>query len=197
LFQGQLINNLREVALTVDAIIVLDQVDVPETGVVTRKLLEALNQIIKDDSDLVVIADSRRSLRGFPPVIFKMNATELSALTGAKSDLGLDEIARTAGELAFQNSRSVFVTLAERGILGTIANGQCEHVPALPIRGKIDVVGAGDSVSANLAAAIAAGASLRETLELANAAASVVIHKLGTTGTASVAEVEALLTPKA
>jgi len=63
-------------------------------------------------------------------------------------------------------------------------------VPALPLRGEIDVVGAGDAVSANLAAAIAAGASLPETLELANAAASVVIHKLGTTGTASVGEIE-------
>jgi bifunctional ADP-heptose synthase (sugar kinase/adenylyltransferase) len=41
-------------------------------------------------------------------------------------------------------------------------------------------------VTANLAAAMAAGANLREALELANAAASVVIHQLGTTGTASI-----------
>jgi len=47
-----------------------------------------------------------------------------------------------------------------------------------------------------VAAAIAAGASLNETLELANAAASVVIHKLGTTGTASIGELEKLLTPE-
>jgi len=64
------------------------------------------------------------------------------------------------------------------------------------LRGEIDIVGAGDAVSANLAAAIAAGASLNETLELANAAASVVIHKLGTTGTASVGEIEKLLSPE-
>jgi bifunctional ADP-heptose synthase (sugar kinase/adenylyltransferase) len=54
-------------------------------------------------------------------------------------------------------------------------------------------VGAGDCVTANLAAALAAGASLREALQLANAAASVVVHKLGTTGTASVAEIKGLL----
>ena len=40
---------------------------------------------------------------------------------------------------------------------------------------------------------IAAGATLREALELAMAAASVVVHKLGTTGTASVAEIRELL----
>ena len=61
--------------------------------------------------------------------------------------------------------------------------------PSLPIRGEIDIVGAGDSVTANLAAALAAGASPAEALELASAAASVVIHQLGTTGTASVRQI--------
>jgi bifunctional ADP-heptose synthase (sugar kinase/adenylyltransferase) len=57
-------------------------------------------------------------------------------------------------------------------------------------------VGAGDAVTANLTAALAAGAELREALELANAAASVVIHQLGTTGTASVQQIrQALLDP--
>jgi bifunctional ADP-heptose synthase (sugar kinase/adenylyltransferase) len=40
-----------------------------------------------------------------------------------------------------------------------------------------------------LTAALAAGALLPEALELANAAASVVIHQLGTTGTASVRQI--------
>ena len=67
------------------------------------------------------------------------------------------------------------------------------HVPSLPLRGPIDIVGAGDSVTANLTAALAAGASLAESLQMANAAASVVIHQLGTTGTASVAQIAAVL----
>jgi bifunctional ADP-heptose synthase (sugar kinase/adenylyltransferase) len=61
------------------------------------------------------------------------------------------------------------------------------------LRGPIDIVGAGDSVTANLTAALAAGATLRESIELANAAASVVIHQLGTTGTASVTQIRELL----
>ena len=67
-----------------------------------------------------------------------------------------------------------------------------DHVPALPTRGPIDIVGAGDAVSANLTTALAAGATVHEAMELANAAASIVIHKLGTTGTASVAEIAEL-----
>jgi bifunctional ADP-heptose synthase (sugar kinase/adenylyltransferase) len=83
------------------------------------------------------------------------------------------------------------VTLAERGIVGSSPDGIVEHVPALPLRGSIDIVGAGDAVTANLATALAAGASLRDALELAAVASSVVIHQLGTTGTASTADLAA------
>jgi rfaE bifunctional protein kinase chain/domain len=193
LLQGAIISKLDEVAQEVDAIVILDQVDVPDTGVITRTVLEKVKSLAKADSDLVVIADSRRSLRDFPPVIFKMNSAELKSLIGADEDLSFAEVGRTAAELALQNHRSVFVTLAEQGIVGTSADGRYGHVPALPLRGQIDIVGAGDAISANLAAAIASGASLIETLELANSAASVVIHKLGTTGSASVGEIERLL----
>lgn len=41
--------------------------------------------------------------------------------------------------------------------------------------------------------ALAAGATLQEAIELANAAASVVIHQLATTSTASVKQIRELL----
>ena len=193
LLQGLLVNHLQEVAALVDAIIVLDQVDIPETGVVTQRVLAALSSMVETKPGLLVLADSRRGLRGFPPVVFKMNAAELSALTGAPGKLSPEQIEAATRTLAGNNGRSVFVTLAARGILGAAADGQVEYVPALPVRGEIDVVGAGDAVSANLTVALAAGAGLGEALELANAAASVVVHKLGTTGTASVPEIRNLL----
>jgi len=191
--QGLLVGQLEEVAGLVDAVIVLDQVDIPETGVVTRKILAALRSIVEANPGLLVLADSRRGLRGFPPVVFKMNAAELSALTGAQGELSPERIEAAAAALASNNGRSVFVTLAARGILGATKNGQIEYLPALPRREAIDVVGAGDAVSANLTVAMAAEANLGETLELANAAASVVVHKLGTTGTASVQEIRGLV----
>jgi bifunctional ADP-heptose synthase (sugar kinase/adenylyltransferase) len=122
-----------------------------------------------------------------------MNAAELSALSDTKADLSLNEIKEIALTLAREHARGVFVTLAEQGIVGASPWGDTEHVPALPTRGPIDIVGAGDAVTANLAAALAAGAKLREAVELANAAASVVIHQLGTTGTASVAGIRGAL----
>jgi bifunctional ADP-heptose synthase (sugar kinase/adenylyltransferase) len=192
--EGRILGALQELAPKVGAMILLDQVDVPETGVITPTLLKAISCITPKRPDMWILADSRRGLRGYPPVCFKMNRAELSALTGAKSDLRLEESKRAGSALAQRQGRNVFITLSERGILGASPAGEVEYVPAHPIRGEIDIVGAGDAVTAGLTAALAAGATLRESLELANAAASVVIHQLGTTGTASLAQIRSLLT---
>jgi rfaE bifunctional protein kinase chain/domain len=191
--QGQIIDAVQNLAAQVDAMILMDQVDVPGTGVVTTKVLEAINNITEARPELLILADSRRGLRGYPRVTFKMNAAELAAFTGAKHQPEMEEIQQTAVALSRRQGRNVFVTLAERGLLGASPDGGVEHVPALPVRGKIDIVGAGDSVTANLTASLAAGAGVREALEIASAAASLVIHQLGTTGTASPGEIQKLL----
>jgi rfaE bifunctional protein kinase chain/domain len=193
LVEGLLIQHLQEVVEFADAVIVLDQVDVRDTGVVTRNVLAGLNDLADKNPQMPILADSRRGLRGYPPVIFKMNAAELGALTGSGKDLSVQDAGEVAAALARKNGRTVFVSLASEGILGATAQGETQHIPALPLRGEIDVVGAGDAVSANLTSALAASATLHEALELANAAASVVIHKLGTTGTASVGEIGEVL----
>lgn len=213
--------NLTALAAQVDALILLSQVDVPETGVLTASVLEAARKIAAAHPHKTILADSRLGLRDFPPVIFKMNAAELASLTGTdwrdapgqetrptSSAIGGDPVGRVpsrgaqdaipnilqiAKQLAQKNGRPVFITLSERGIIGASPDGQAEHVPAHPVRGEIDIVGAGDAVTANLTAALAAGADLRESLELANTAASVVIHQLGTTGTASVNQLQQTL----
>ena len=184
---------IYQVASSVDAIIILDQTDIPGTGVVTREVLKAIHSVAKSKPKLVIIADSRQGLRHFPSVSFKLNLNELAAHVGHRIKLNLAQIKAAVGRLAKQHKHPMFVTLAERGIIGATANGDVAHIQALPIRSEIDIVGAGDAVTANLAAALAAGASNREALEIANAAASVVIHKLGTTGTASVGEIATLL----
>ncbi|HEY9172417.1 MAG TPA: PfkB family carbohydrate kinase [Verrucomicrobiae bacterium] len=188
-----LVGAIRALAPAVDVLILLDQVDVADTGVVTQGLLTHVREVMALQPGLLISADSRRGLRGFPPVIFKMNAAELAALSGTSREANLDAIQRTAGALARRNGRPVFVTLAERGMLGATAEGLVEHVAALPVRGEIDIVGAGDAVTANLMAALAAGATIREALELASAAASIVIHQLGTTGSATVAQLRATM----
>jgi rfaE bifunctional protein kinase chain/domain len=190
LLEEQLQAGLLNIIAQIDALIVLDQVDVPETGVVTTSMREALRTIAKQRPTLRMVADSRRGLHAWPPVTMKMNAAELSRLTGVKLATHFSNVPVLAAHLARERQRDVIVTLAERGLLGATPEGRVEHVPALPLRGEIDIVGAGDSVTANLTAAMAAGADLREALEIAAIASSIVIHQLGTTGTATVLEIE-------
>ncbi len=194
----KIVGALRAVADEVDAIMVMDQVDVAESGVVTAPVRAALGELAAARPKLPILADSRRSLRDWPPLIFKMNRQELGALLGR--DLReVSAVPDAALDLARVNRRPVFITLAEHGMVGADPGGPSpdddavvHRAPALPIRGPIDIVGAGDSVSANLTAALAAGAEVPEALALASAAASVAIHQLGTTGAASVEDLEGL-----
>jgi bifunctional ADP-heptose synthase (sugar kinase/adenylyltransferase) len=185
--------SIEELRLKVDGVAVMDQVDLPDTGVVTARIRPLLGTFPAGTPGTPVVADCRRGLRGYPPVTFKMNATELCGMTGLPDSADLRRLSEATLALARENGREVFVTLSERGILGAAPNGEVEHVPCHPSRGPIDIVGAGDAVTANLTAALAARATLREAIELANAAASIVIHQLGTTGTASVPQIRGLL----
>jgi sugar/nucleoside kinase (ribokinase family) len=90
--------------------------------------------------------------------------------------------------LARHCCRPVFCTRGEQGILVIDPRPdplQEWLVPALPVTRPIDPVGAGDSISAALACAIAAGATLPQAAAFANIVASITIRQLGTTGTAS------------
>ena len=178
-----------------EAIILMDQVDLADTGVVTSDLLSAVGRRAKSHPELLMIGDSRRSLKNWPPVWLKMNNAELSTLTRLSPTDSIEASKMAAMNLARDHARPVFVTLAERGIVGAEPGGLIKHQPALPVRGAIDIVGAGDAVMANLTAALAAGATLSEALELAMAAASVVVHQLGTTGAARVEDLRTVLFP--
>jgi rfaE bifunctional protein kinase chain/domain len=185
--ERRLIRSLEKLSGRLDALILLDQVDVAQTGVVTSRFLAAVGDIAARRSKFLILADSRRGLGGFPAVTLKMNRSELGALTGQSVPSHVEAIQSLAVGLAREKGRTVFVTLAEAGMIGATPNGQAAHVPAFPVRGPIDIVGAGDAVTANLTASMAGGANMREALWVASAASSIVIHQLGTTGTADVA----------
>ena len=82
----------------------------------------------------------------------------------------------------------MFVTVGEGGVLVCEEEG-CTRVPAVPVDGEIDIVGAGDSTIAGLAAALASGARLTEAALIGNLVASVTIRQIGVPGTASQAQV--------
>ena len=65
------------------------------------------------------------------------------------------------------------------------------EVPAYPVAGPIDSVGAGDSSSAAMACALASGVELQAAAAFGNLIASITIQQVGTTGTATPEQVRA------
>lgn len=195
--ETKIIESLRVLAPQIDALIVMDQAGVRDMGAITPVVLETIASLQSENPQLTIFADSRHGLGTFPSLIFKMNADEFGQLTGSKpqQNHNLNSLAQHASELAQHNRQPVFITLAERGMIGAIPGSAPEYIPSLPIRGPIDIVGAGDSVSAALSLSLAAGASLSEAMQLAQVAASLVIHQVGTTGVAKHGDMRKLLFP--
>ena len=176
-----------------DGLIAVEQTDVPGTGVMTETVCAALGALASARLAVPMLADSRRGLGAFPPLNFKMNDAELAVLMGASSLPNQEAVRAAAVEWARRHGRSTFVTLAEEGIVAAEPDGSVCHVPSLPLRGPIDIVGAGDSVTANVTVALAAGATTLEACRIAMAAASHTVHQVGTTGAASTLDICALL----
>ncbi len=190
---SRLVQSLHALAGQVDAIAVMDQVERSQTGTMTTTVLEGLRSLATARPELPILADSRQGLAHYPPLIFKMNANELRLTIQAKDALSLNAIWEETEKLAARLKRPAFVTLAENGIVGAAPGQKAQHTPCHPTRGEIDIVGAGDAVAANLISALAARAAINEAMELAMAAAAIVVHQLGATGTASRSQILALL----
>jgi D-beta-D-heptose 7-phosphate kinase/D-beta-D-heptose 1-phosphate adenosyltransferase len=130
---------------------------------------------------LRVIADPKRTdfaaYRGAD--VLTPNELEARAATGidAAEDAGAEQAGRAA--LAATRGAAVLVSRSARGL--TLVRRGCAalHVPTRA-RDVADVSGAGDTLIAGLAVALAAGAALPEAAALANIAAGVSVAKQGT-----------------
>jgi rfaE bifunctional protein kinase chain/domain len=180
---------LEEVLPLVDGVIVADQVEEPECGVVTSGFRSKLAELAAAFPDTVFWADSRRRIGLFTGVIVKPNQFEAVATVFPDHEGVISrELLLTAGEaLRNRSGRPVFVTRAEHGML-VFDEGGCAEVPGVPVGGEIDPTGAGDSATAAAVLTLASGGTSVEAALVANLVASITIQHLGVTGTASPAQ---------
>jgi D-beta-D-heptose 7-phosphate kinase/D-beta-D-heptose 1-phosphate adenosyltransferase len=108
--------------------------------------------------------------------VFKPNRRELEAALGAAVDLDHPEaLPATLERLGVDH---LLLTLGEQGMALLSRDDEPFRVPTAA-REVYDVVGAGDTVTAYLAAMLGAGATPREAAVVANFAAGVEVGKLG------------------
>lgn len=108
--------------------------------------------------------------------VFKPNRRELESALGAAVDLEHPEAIPAALERL--DVQHLLLTLGDRGMLLASRGGRLRSVPTVA-REVYDVVGAGDTVTAYLAAVLGAGGTAEEASVIANYAAGVEVGKLG------------------
>jgi D-beta-D-heptose 7-phosphate kinase / D-beta-D-heptose 1-phosphate adenosyltransferase len=120
------------------------------------------------------------------------NLSELAVATGVGAH-ELDALLKAGEALRVEHElKYLTVTMSEKGIR-LLSEGGAYHSPARA-REVFDVSGAGDTVIATLAAALAGGLQVETAVELANLAAGIVVGKMGTVPIAQ-HELVAALTP--
>ncbi|HXH46841.1 MAG TPA: D-glycero-beta-D-manno-heptose-7-phosphate kinase [Bradyrhizobium sp.] len=123
------------------------------------------------------------------------NRKEFSEATRSRAETVQSIVEASEDVMRLADCEAILVTQGEHGMTLVPRNGQAVHVPAFPVKVR-DVSGAGDTVAAAIAVALAAGADWDTALRVANAAAAVAVGKQGT-ASVSAAELRRKILPHA
>ena len=164
-------------------------------GIHTAYLQEGLNLLLARHPGRTFIADCRHVAGAYANCLRRLNEVEATRQCGAAREYGdvvsVEEAQQAARRLFADSGSPVFVSRGERGVLVADAAG-LHVVPGLHIVNPTDPVGAGDSMLAGIATALAAGYSTEQAATFGNFAAGVTVQKLLQTGTASPTEILAI-----
>lgn len=147
-------------------------------GVLVSSVSEAALTAARARGVPSIVDPKRARFFGFPgATVFKPNAKELEDALG--EPIRPDDAAWMESVRARLECESLLLTLGERGMVLSGSQGHV-RIPAMA-RSVYDVSGAGDTVTATTAVALAGGASHVEAAVLANHAAAIEVGRAGAT----------------
>jgi rfaE bifunctional protein kinase chain/domain len=187
--EKELLRHLDAVFAECDGLIVGDQVWEEGWGVVNARVRARLEEFARRDAGKLILVDSRARAGSFRRCVLKPNAREclLAVDPGANPEqiADLDVVKRACIELSSRTESIVYCTRSEHGMVLVMPGQAPRVVPGVPVTGPVDPVGAGDSATAGIAAALLAGATHFEAAQVGNLVASITVEQLGTTGSAT------------
>lgn len=179
---GRIIAAIEDAIADADALILEDY----NKGVLVPAVITRAIELARARGVPVVVDPKYRHFFAYRgATVFKPNRRELESALGASVDLEHPEAIPSAIERLGVDH--LLLTLGERGMVLASKDGAPKSVPTVA-REVYDVVGAGDTVTAYLAAVLAGGGTAAEAAVIANYAAGVEVGKLGA-ATVSPAEV--------
>ena len=173
---------LKDALREADAFVVSDY----DKGVVTPAILREILPFAYERVP-VLIDPKLRNFNSYRPATL-VTPNHLEALRMSDSEDTSDDGSHHAAKVIREKlgCDAVLITRGDRGMMLLEADGQPVYVKTAA-REVYDVTGAGDTVIAALAAALATGGTMLEAASLANHAAGIVVGKVGT-ATATAAE---------
>lgn len=168
----------------VDAMLIMDQVEETNRGVITDRVRDFLINRAPSFPKVVFWADSRRRIRKYRNVMIKPNEFEALGrdMWWPNEVVDLATLQTATEKLRREVGAPIVVT---RGALGmVVTDPEWTIVPGVRVDGEIDPTGAGDSASAGMAMALCSGAKLPEAAIVSNLVASITVQQLATTGVA-------------
>lgn len=180
--EAELVERFRAEADAYDVILVSDQAETGQAGVVTAALREEMAALACRRTDKVVWVDSRLRPELFRHTIVKPNQQEAEA--ACRRLFGGVDYGRLRAHL---EAPLLLVTHGGDGVLIVDVQGE-RWVRTRPVERPVDICGAGDSFSAGAAMALAITGDPEASVRFGNLVASITIMKEGT-GTATPAEV--------
>lgn len=186
--QQALIEKLHIFSEKAETILISDY----ESGVIFEEMIEESIKIAKKTGKNLVV-DSQGSLGRFQgATLLTPNQPEAEEVVGYKfKDRATLE---KAGKelLKLSNAKGVLITRGPDGMSLFESNGDITLIPAFNKREVFDVTGAGDTVVSTFSLALSSGLDMKESMLLANLAASIVIRRFGTS-TTSIEEMKKVL----
>jgi rfaE bifunctional protein kinase chain/domain len=149
-------------------------------GVITKELLDTLRQL-RGARPFRLVVDPKKGNFPYYHGITLATPNLLEAADAAGVDIHDGASLQRAGQrlLAKWDAEAILITRGEHGMTLCTRHTAAQHF-ATAARQVFDVTGAGDTVVAACALALAAGAALEEAACLANHAAGIVVGKVGT-----------------
>ncbi|GHO75615.1 ADP-heptose synthase [Ktedonobacter sp. SOSP1-85] len=176
--KSQLCDYIREALPSMDAVVLSDY----DLGMISPEIIETCVPLARELNKVIVV-DSHGSLSRFQGVTaLTPNQPEAESTLGMMIET-LEDLNQAGARLLEEcNAQSVLITRGSEGMSLFEFGKEPLHIPIYPLPHASEIVdtnGAGDTVAATFTLGLATGASKAEAAYLANAAAALVVRRLG------------------
>lgn len=173
--EDKIISKIKEVIRKYDAVIISDY----HIGTITDNVIRAITDSARENS-VKVIVDAQRNLDRYKG-IYSMTPNLPDTQKHVGFYLKTKEDFIRAGNILIEQTgaENILITCGDNGMVLIEKGDKYTHIPVFNKSKVFDVTGAGDTVTATYALALASGASAADAAIIGNIAAGIVIKQFG------------------